>query len=169
MLLALVPIFVLLIEELAKSNLTTHHSGHLSSRIYSITRQVPKTRLIIFLGWPKEELEKLVGSHWTLKVWNDGNLWGGHMTCREHPAFNCFDVVAEGVEKTVDHPLFGGKAKVGLSYSNCRLSCKHVNCKNRMAWFHFCSALVYYNPAWLPPLHLTESLHFYLLVLEFLT
>lgn len=66
----------------------------------------------VAMGLPNEELEKLVGSHWTMKVWKDGNLWGGHMTCRENPAYNCLETFVDGVEKTVDHPLFGGKAKV---------------------------------------------------------
>jgi len=70
-----------------------------------------KLAAVFSAGWPKEELENLLGSHWTMKVWSDGNLWGGHMTCMEHPEFNCFEVMTLGVEKTVDHPVFGGKAK----------------------------------------------------------
>jgi hypothetical protein len=47
-----------------------------------------------------------------MKVWNDGNLWGGQVTCAEYPEFNCVESFPDGVEKVVDHPLFGGKAKV---------------------------------------------------------
>jgi hypothetical protein len=66
----------------------------------------------ISVGFAKEEVEKLAGSHWTIKVWSDGNLWGGHMTCKEHPELNSLEVFNLGVEKSVDHPIFGGKAKV---------------------------------------------------------
>jgi hypothetical protein len=62
----------------------------------------------------KEEAEKLVGTHWTMKVWQDGDAWGGHVFCHEDPKFNCVEVFTDGVEKSVDHPMFGGKAQVLL-------------------------------------------------------
>jgi hypothetical protein len=34
------------------------------------------------------------------------------MICKELPHLNYLDVITEGVEKCVDSPLFGGKAKV---------------------------------------------------------
>ncbi len=68
--------------------------------------------LIVLLGLEKEKAQKALGSHWTMKVWNDGTQWGGHMTCKELPHLNYLDVITEGVEKCVDSPLFGGKAKV---------------------------------------------------------
>ena len=54
----------------------------------------------------------MVGSHWTMKLWKDGSLWGGHITCQEHPHFNSLETLTEGVEKSVDGPMWGGKAKV---------------------------------------------------------
>ena len=52
------------------------------------------------------------GTNWTLKMWQDGTLWGGHLTCQELPHLNHLDVMAEGSEKCIDNPLVGGKAKV---------------------------------------------------------
>jgi len=63
-------------------------------------------------GFSKDDVGKLADSHWTMKVWNDGNLWGGQVTCAEYPEFNCVESFPDGVEKVVDHPLFGGKAKI---------------------------------------------------------
>ena len=34
--------------------------------------------------------------------------------CREIPELGAFEAVTDGVEKTVDHYLFGGKAKVSF-------------------------------------------------------
>lgn len=64
------------------------------------------------LGVPKETVQTSLGSHWTMKIWKDGNVWGAHVTCKEHPHLNSLDAIAEGVEKCVDTPMFGGKAKV---------------------------------------------------------
>jgi hypothetical protein len=47
-----------------------------------------------------------------MKIWKDGNAWGVHITCKEDPHQNSMDSIAEGVEKCVDNPMFGGKAKV---------------------------------------------------------
>ena len=63
-----------------------------------------------------DEAAKLLGTHWTMKVWNDGNQWGGHLTCQEVPSLNCLEVFTDGVEKSVDHPIFGGKATVRGKY-----------------------------------------------------
>lgn len=53
-----------------------------------------------------------MGSHWTLKVWKDAHIWGFYLTCRELPHLNILETFLDGVEKAVDHPMFGGKAKV---------------------------------------------------------
>jgi hypothetical protein len=52
-----------------------------------------------------------------MKVWKDGKSWAGHLTCREIPEWNNLDIFTEGVEKNVDHPVYGGKAKVYPSLS----------------------------------------------------
>ena len=64
------------------------------------------------LGTPKDVAEKMMGSHWTLKVWKDANIWGFYLTCRELPLLNILETFLDGIEKEVDHPMFGGKAKV---------------------------------------------------------
>jgi hypothetical protein len=56
-----------------------------------------------------------LGSHWTLKVWQDGALWGAHFTCQELPHLNSLSAATEGQEKWIDSPLVGGKAKVNKS------------------------------------------------------
>ena len=69
------------------------------------------------LGYSEDELAKLIGSHWTMKVWVDGTAYGGHVICQEFPQYNYLEVFNEAVEKEVNHPLFGGKAKVSLQSS----------------------------------------------------
>lgn len=60
--------------------------------------------------------DKLVGSHWTMAVWNEGeeDSWGFQFVCQELPELNCIETVRVGVEKTVENVTFGGKSKVGL-------------------------------------------------------
>jgi hypothetical protein len=48
-------------------------------------------------------------------MWQDGELWGIHVTCQELPIMNVMDSFKEGVEKMIPHPLVGGKATVKLS------------------------------------------------------
>ena len=64
------------------------------------------------LGIPKDVAEKMMGSHWTLKVWKDAHIWGFYLTCRELPHLNILETFQDGVEKNVEHPMFCGKAKV---------------------------------------------------------
>jgi hypothetical protein len=80
----------------------------------SLSDPIKRLKLLSLLlpGTEKEEAAKVTGSHWTMKVWNVGNVWGGHVTCQEHPEFNCLEMFTDGVEKAVDNPLYGGKAKV---------------------------------------------------------
>ena len=56
--------------------------------------------------------KKLLGSHWTMRIWRDGDIWGASFMCREYPHLNTLDTMTEGVEKTVKHYMFGGRAKV---------------------------------------------------------
>ena len=58
--------------------------------------------------------KRLLGSHWSLRIWRDGELWCCSFMCREIPELGAFEAVTDGVEKTVDHYLFGGKAKVSF-------------------------------------------------------
>lgn len=52
------------------------------------------------------------GTHWTLSLeWVDGKVVA-NMTCKEIPELSSLDTYTEGVEKDVDHPIFGGKGKV---------------------------------------------------------
>lgn len=67
---------------------------------------------MIHLGVGKEEAEKFLGTHWTLKLWKDGDVWGGHFTCQELPHMNSVQTLVEGVSKTIDDPLWGGKATI---------------------------------------------------------
>ena len=55
---------------------------------------------------------KLLGSHWTMRIWRDGDIFGASFMCREYPHLNTLDTMTEGVEKTVKHYMFGGRAKV---------------------------------------------------------
>ena len=68
--------------------------------------------LFVHVGLEKEKAQQDLGSHWTMKLWTDGNLWGGHFTCKELPYLNSLDTITEGSTKSVDNPMFGGKAKV---------------------------------------------------------
>ena len=81
---------------------------------YTLTRKSPLSkRESSHLGIPKEMSAKLIGSHWTMTIWSDGeDSWGFHFVCQELPEMNCIDNVTAGVEKTVDNPIFGGKSKV---------------------------------------------------------
>jgi hypothetical protein len=55
----------------------------------------------------------------------DGDQYGGHITCKEHPQYNSLENFTEGVEKCVDSPFWGGKAKV-IFREWCKSS-QHVN------------------------------------------
>ena len=57
---------------------------------------------------------KMIGTNWTMKIWSDYQIWGSYLTCRELTGLNILVTFLEGVEKAVDHPMFGGKAKVSL-------------------------------------------------------
>ncbi len=53
------------------------------------------------------------GTHWKCRLERTKDeRWIMQMCCEECPDMNMFDSFKEGVEKEVDHPLFGGKAKV---------------------------------------------------------
>ena len=49
-----------------------------------------------------------------MKVWVDGYGYGGHLMCQEYPEYNFLDVFYEGIEKDVNHPVFGGKSMVSF-------------------------------------------------------
>ncbi len=66
-------------------------------------------------GVEKDTASKALGTHWAVKVWRDGNIWGAHFTCQELPHLNSLSAAAEGVEKCIDEPIAGGKAKVNLN------------------------------------------------------
>ncbi len=66
-------------------------------------------------GVEKDTASKALGTHWAVKVWRDGNIWGAHFTCQELPHLNSLSAAAEGVEKCIDEPIAGGKAKVKLN------------------------------------------------------
>lgn len=63
-------------------------------------------------GFPEEECKKIVGSHWKMRVEKVDGKWVGAICCEEMPEMNNIDSFSEGVEKCMDHPLFGGKAKM---------------------------------------------------------
>ena len=63
-------------------------------------------------GADKDDFDKVVGTHWSMKVWKDGQSWGSHISCKELPDMDCLETFTEGEEKSVDHALFGGKGKV---------------------------------------------------------
>jgi hypothetical protein len=67
-----------------------------------------------FLGVSKDVCSRIMGSQWTLKVWNDKDIWGLYLRCREIPRLNLWNSFVDGVEKRMDHPLFGGSCKVRL-------------------------------------------------------
>ena len=62
-------------------------------------------------GADKDDFDKVVGTHWSMKVWKDGQSWGSHISCKELPDMDCLETFTEGEEKSVDHALFGGKGK----------------------------------------------------------
>ena len=68
----------------------------------------------LILGVENDRALMAKGSHWTMKIWRDGDLWGGHFTCQELPHLNHLDVMTEGSEKCIENPLAGGKAKVSI-------------------------------------------------------
>ena len=65
------------------------------------------------LGFPEEECNKICGTHWTMKVGmpEPGKIIGW-ICCDEMPEMNSLQTYCEGVEQEIDHPYFGGKAKV---------------------------------------------------------
>jgi len=79
---------------------------------YTIVRGQEFVDFYINLGVEKDTASKALGTHWAVKVWRDGNIWGAHFTCQELPHLNSLSAAAEGVEKCIDEPIAGGKAKV---------------------------------------------------------
>ena len=54
----------------------------------------------------------LLGTHWTLSIsFVEGNLVV-YFKCDEMPELNLLDTYTEGVEKQMNHAMFGGKATV---------------------------------------------------------
>jgi hypothetical protein len=79
---------------------------------YTTVRGQEFVDLYVHLGVEKDKAQKALGSHWGMKVWREGDKWGCHFTCRELPHLNSLEVSAVGVEKCIDSPLTGGKAKL---------------------------------------------------------
>ena len=73
---------------------------------------------VLLSGVEKEKAHKALGSHWRMKVWREGSKWGCHFTCQELPHLNSLELTSEGVEKCIDNPLAGGKAKVRLEQTS---------------------------------------------------
>jgi hypothetical protein len=67
---------------------------------------------LINMGVDSTMASKLLGTHWSMRIWCEDNLWGCSFMCKEHPHLNSFDTMEEGVESTVYHYMFGGKAKL---------------------------------------------------------
>ena len=62
----------------------------------------------------KELSEKMVGSHWSMTLWMEGeDAWGAHFVCQELPELNSVETGVIDTEKTIDNEMFGGKMKVG--------------------------------------------------------
>ena len=56
--------------------------------------------------------KKMLGTHWSMRIWSEEDLWGASLMCKEYPHLNLCETMEIGVEKMVSHFLFGGKAKV---------------------------------------------------------
>lgn len=79
---------------------------------------------MIKCGMPKDQAQKFLGSHWTFKFGQpegESNKRVWWIQCEEVPEMNMLDSGTEGVEKTMDHPLCGGKAKLTFTKAgpNC--------------------------------------------------
>ena len=64
---------------------------------------------------PEDEAKKLKGTHWTTTITFENGAFVSDSKCQEKPEMNVIDNFVEGVEKEFDHPMVGGKAKVGIS------------------------------------------------------
>ena len=59
--------------------------------------------------------EMLLGTHWTMRIWTEGNIIGFHLKCQEHPQLSLMETLIEGVEKKVEnHFLFEGYTRVRI-------------------------------------------------------
>ena len=65
-----------------------------------------------FIGVDIALATKMLNSHWTLKIWNDEEIWGAFFSCKEFPDHNFFTSMKIGEVAFCDHYLFGGVAKV---------------------------------------------------------
>jgi len=72
---------------------------------------------LIHLGVESTLAKRLLGTHWTMRLWRDGELWGASFMCREYPHLNTLETMLEGVEKMVTHYMFGGRAKLVFTKS----------------------------------------------------
>ncbi len=52
------------------------------------------------------------GTHWKMRLEKCDDRWVGMICCEECSEMNNLDSFTEGVDKEIDHPLFGGKATV---------------------------------------------------------
>ena len=64
------------------------------------------------LGVSKDVAKRLLGSHWTMKIWKDEEIWGCYLRCRDMPHLNLWNSFVEGEEKRIEHALLGGFCKV---------------------------------------------------------
>ena len=57
---------------------------------------------------------KMLQTNWTMKLWMDEeDRIGCYFRCPELPHLTVLEVMQEGVWQNVQHPLLGGKARVG--------------------------------------------------------
>jgi len=56
--------------------------------------------------------KKLLGTHWSMRVWREGELWGISLMCVELPHLNTFETMSVGVELCMERFFFGGRAKM---------------------------------------------------------
>ena len=70
----------------------------------------------IYLGVDSTFAKKMLGTHWSMRIWSEEDLWGTSYMCKEYPHLNMCETMHAGTDKMVTHFMFGGMAKVSLVF-----------------------------------------------------
>ena len=59
--------------------------------------------------------KRLMNTHWTMRMWKDGDIWGVSYMCREIPHLNSFHTFKVGKETRLTHFFLGHDAPVSYT------------------------------------------------------
>lgn len=95
---------------------------------YECVRGQSYVDFISSLGVDSIVCHRLLNSHWTLRMWRDGEIWGLSYMCREMPHLNTFHTFRPGQECRATHFVLGRDAMVLLRANGSKdgwsLSCE---------------------------------------------